>query len=75
MHERKKKQPGNLVIFLPNVYIAISLELSGDIPLALESYRGIVSAINDTTGPKDRVFTAWAEEGLYRGSVLALQNE
>ncbi|KAI7855650.1 hypothetical protein BDC45DRAFT_505552 [Circinella umbellata] len=64
------------VLFLQaRVIKAISLELGGDIPLALESYKEIVSAVKDVTGSKDRVFTAWAEEGLYRGSILALQND
>ena len=64
-----------MLFYLHDVYLAISLELGGDIPLALESYKEIVSAVKDVTGSKDRVFTAWAEEGLYRGSILALQNE
>ncbi|KAI9263323.1 hypothetical protein BDA99DRAFT_509951 [Phascolomyces articulosus] len=64
------------VLFLQaQVIKAISLELNGDIPLALECYKSIISIIKDITGAKDRVFTDWAEEGLYRASLLALKND
>ncbi|KAI9490748.1 hypothetical protein BDB00DRAFT_533936 [Zychaea mexicana] len=54
---------------------AISFELTGDVSSALESYKGVAIAVNDVAGSKDRVFTEWAEEGLYRAALVALEND
>ncbi|KAI8147905.1 hypothetical protein BJV82DRAFT_311037 [Fennellomyces sp. T-0311] len=52
-----------------------SLELLGDSSAALESYQGVVTAVNSVTSAKDCVFIEWAEEGLYRASLLALRTD
>ena len=54
---------------------AISLELLGERSAALDSYQEVVAAVGNVNGVKGRVFIEWAEEGLYRASLLALRTE
>jgi hypothetical protein len=41
---------------------------------ALKEYRNLVSIVNATSNLTDRVIVDWAEEGLYRGTLLALSD-
>ncbi|KAI8374555.1 uncharacterized protein BYT42DRAFT_410897 [Radiomyces spectabilis] len=53
---------------------AISLEILGNIDAALQSYEGIVNLLNEGIHvPRERVLADWAENALYRGSLLALR--
>lgn len=41
---------------------------------AIKEYINMVALVNSTTNLIDRVIVDWAEEGLYRGTLLALSH-
>ncbi|CAO3594625.1 unnamed protein product [Absidia cylindrospora] len=51
---------------------AVCLELTGKVEEALERYKAMIDMIEGTVETTDRTMVDWCEEGLYRGSLLAL---
>jgi hypothetical protein len=52
--------------------IAISLELTGQLEQAVDTYDEVVDMIGKATETTDRSMVDWCEEALYRGSLLLL---
>ncbi|KAI8971935.1 hypothetical protein BDF20DRAFT_709137 [Mycotypha africana] len=51
---------------------AMSYDLNGDKSSAWKAYDDLVSLVNQSQHLSDRSLVDWAEEGLYRGTLLAL---
>ncbi|ORX48244.1 hypothetical protein DM01DRAFT_1338707 [Hesseltinella vesiculosa] len=51
---------------------AVSLESTNDIPKAIIAYQDLTAYLEKASVTTDRVLVDWAEEGLYRGSLLFL---
>lgn len=55
-----------------SAHVAISLDLLHQ--SAMEAYDQLASTVNQSTSLIDHVVVDWAEEGLYRGTLLALSD-
>lgn len=54
------------------VFLAMSLDLLRQD--AIEAYNSLSSTVNQCTNLIDHVIADWAEEGLYRGTLLVLSD-
>lgn len=55
--------------------LAMGFEHMGDLSLAFDTYRSITAIVKDALTAKERVLVDWAEEGLYRGAMVAWKYE
>ncbi|KAF7726682.1 hypothetical protein EC973_008556 [Apophysomyces ossiformis] len=55
--------------------VTISLEMTGNIDMALHSHRGVVDLLSRAINYHDRVLVDWAEEALYRGALLSMRED
>lgn len=55
--------------------VAVGFEHMGDMPLAFDTYRSVTMVVKDALTAKERVLVEWAEEGLYRGAMVAWKYE
>ena len=53
----------------------MGFEHRGDLSLAFETYRSVTSVVKDALTAKEGVLVEWAEEGLYRGAMVAWKYE
>ncbi|KAG0194864.1 hypothetical protein DFQ28_002939 [Apophysomyces sp. BC1034] len=66
---------GSILFLQARAIKAISLEMIGQVEMALQSHKGIVELLSRAPIVFDRVLVDWAEEALYRGALLSLRED
>jgi hypothetical protein len=63
------------LIYLIFLKKAISLELTGQTPAAIQSYEGIEGLLSENSGAKCKPLVEWGEEALYRAILWGHRDE